>query len=46
MKRNKYEYDVEDWIKCPMGTLVDDGIECYYFGLLEVKDCNRCEHHK
>lgn len=44
MKRNKY--NVEDWIKCPMGTVIDGKIECYYFGLLEIKDCNRCKHYK
>lgn len=46
MKRNSYEYDGEDWIGCPMGTMVDDKIECYYFGLLEIEDCIMCEYHK
>lgn len=40
-KRN--EFHIEEWIGCPMGTMTDNKIECYYFGIVEIKDCNRCK---
>lgn len=45
MKRNRKSYiKNEIWNPCPMGTLNGNKVECYYFGITEIKNCNRCNH--
>ena len=47
MKRSRKPYiKNEIWNPCPMGTLNKNRIECYYFGITEIKDCNKCNHRK
>lgn len=46
MKKKKFQFKSENWNPCPMGTLFNDRIECYYFGITEIKDCNKCDHRK
>lgn len=35
-----------EWELCPMGKLKNDIIECYYYGTVEIKDCNDCSYRK
>ena len=41
-KTNKYI----KWKPCPMGYIHDEIIECYYFGLVKIVDCNKCFYRK
>ena len=48
MKMNK-KYNYKDDIKwncCPMGTMHDGIIECYYYGIVKIKECNKCSYRK
>lgn len=47
MKRNKKSHiNNEIWNTCPMGFFHDGLIECYYFGIVKIKDCNKCNYRK
>ena len=44
MLKRKNDYRFGEWEKCPMGTFNENNkIECYYFGIIEIKDCNECK---
>lgn len=37
---------IDEWEMCPMGTLKNNIINCYYFGKMKIKDCNECKYKK
>lgn len=43
----KYKSDKSNWTCCPMGCIRDGTVvECYWFGLVTLKDCSECEVRK
>ena len=36
----------ENWTCCPMGTLHDNVVECYWFGNVKLSECRTCTVRK
>lgn len=40
-----YKYkNKKQLINCPMGTLCDGLVDCYWFGKVTLMDCEKCTH--
>ena len=36
----------KQWVCCPMGTLHDNIVECYYYGVVKIDECENCKVRK
>lgn len=46
MYKYKTSKNSVDWICCPMGTLKNGVVDCYYFGVVKISECNGCTVRK
>lgn len=42
----KFSKNKKNMSCCPMGSLHDGIVECYYFGIVKLEDCSKCTVRK